>query len=351
MYTHQCGYYEDECAFDLTPVDGSMLNVPVLAPQAGRVFFLGTRIDSGLAVFLQHADGRVSALMHLSKVVVGPDQPVAQGQVVGYAGATGSSTKPHLHFDVQQNAVERTCLPLYGIDEVDSRLMTLRSHNLAWQDLVLPDPPMNLPAWLPLQSGGVQAPAVLLPRLVELAPAAQADVPIAVAGAFLGNQSVYYAGRPLLATASVNGYVLFTVHVTAPADPGDYQGSLDFHVAGPVTGAPSLTLNYRVRTPMDSRAGAGLVWINPRPVSPPAYSAFPAPPALCFTEPAVAGPAPLTFRIIVAGPVQADSGWMAATCWTPPPLPRGTYYWKVFVRDGQGHMNRTNQRPVVFRIQ
>jgi hypothetical protein len=271
--------------------------------------------------------------------------------VVGYAGATGSSTGPHLHFDVQPNAVERTCLPLYGIDEVDSRTMTLRSHNLAWQDLVLPDPPMNLPAWLPVSPGGAQRPTALLPRRVELAPGAQAEVPIAVAGSVLGNQSVYYSGRPLRATATVGGYILFSLHIAAPAAPGDYQGSLDFHVAGPVTGAPPLTLNFRVRPAMDSRAGAGLVWVNPQPVSPPAYAAYRTPPPLCFTEPAVAGPAPLTFRILVVGPARADSGWITATCWTPPAVPRGVYYWKVFVRDGQNHMNRTNQRPVVFRIQ
>src|SRR5260221_5402214 len=112
LYTHQCGYFEDECAFDLTPLTGSMLSVPVLAPQAGQVFFLGTRTDTGLAVLLRHADGRISALYHLSKIVVGLDQSVTQGQVIGYAGDTGSSTRPHVHFDVQPNAVERTCLPL-----------------------------------------------------------------------------------------------------------------------------------------------------------------------------------------------------------------------------------------------
>ena len=176
-------------------------------------------------------------------------------------------------------------------------------------------------------------------------------MPIAIADSFLGSQAVYYNGQRLQPSASVNGYALYTVSVSAPDEAGDYQGSLEFRVAGPVLGALPLTLNYRVRQPMDSRAGAGLVWINPRPVSPPEYAEFSAPRPLCFTEPAVAGPAPLTFRVLVSGTALADSGWMAATCWTPPPLPRGTYYWKVFVRDGQGLMNRTNDRPRVFKIQ
>jgi hypothetical protein len=53
---------------------------------------------------------------------------------------------------------------------------------------------------------------------------------------------------------------------------------------------------------------------------------------------------------MVAGPQFADSGWIADQCWQTPALPKGTYFWKVFVRDGNGHMNRTNQRPYVFRL-
>ena len=350
LYTHQCGYFEDECAFDLTPVVGSMLSVPVLAPQQGQVFFLGTRTDSGLAVLLQHPDGRISAMMHLSKVVVGLDQRVAQGQVIGYAGSTGSSTRPHLHFDVQPNAVERSCLPLSGIDEMDPRRMTIRSHNLPWQALVLPDPPPTLPAWLPLIGVGAQPAAALLPQRVVLAPSSQAKVPIAIANAVLGSQSLYYAGQPLRPSAATHGYTLFNLTISAPAQTGDFQGSLEFRVAGPVTGTPPLTFDYAVRAPVDSQAGAGLVWINPKPVSPPNYSVFGVAPKLCYSEPAVAGPAPLTFRVMLSGAAQADSGWMAGYCWTPPALARGTYYWKVFVRDAQGHMNRTNDRPAIFRI-
>ena len=51
-FSHQCGYFEDNCAIDLTPLTESMLSVPVLAPQAGQVFFLGTRDDSGMVVML-----------------------------------------------------------------------------------------------------------------------------------------------------------------------------------------------------------------------------------------------------------------------------------------------------------
>jgi hypothetical protein len=313
------------------------------------VFFLGTRVDSGLAVLLRHADGRVSALMHLSKVVVGLDQSVSQGQVIGYAGDSGSSSKPHLHFDVQPNAVERTCLPLYGIDQVDTRLMTVHSDNLAWRDLVLPDPPPSLPDWLPLV--GTQAATVVLPWRVDVAPGAQATMPIAISAAFLGSQAVYYEGRQLAPTGAANGYKLYRVTITAPLAPGSYLGSLAFHVAGPVTGSLPVAVVYQAVQPMDSRPAAGLVWINPLMVNPPNAAVLTHVPRFCISEPAVAGPAPFSFRVMLSGPVPADSGWLAAPCWTPTDLPPGTYYWKGFVRDGQGHMNRTNERPRVFKLQ
>ena len=40
----------------------------------------------------------------------------------------------------------------------------------------------------------------------------------------------------------------------------------------------------------------------------------------------------------------------AATCWQTPDLPAGMYFWKVFVRDARGYMNRTNQRPLALTI-
>ncbi len=118
-----------------------------------------------------------------------------------------------------------------------------------------------------------------------------------------------------------------------------------------MTGAPPLTFNYAVRAPVDSSPGEGLVWINPRLVGPPDYSVFSATPKLCYSEPAVAGPAPLSFRVMLSsGAALADSGWMAGSCWTPPALAPGTYFWKVFVRDGQGHMNRPTDWPHIFKI-
>ncbi len=350
LFEHPCGYFEDECAFDLIPTSGSMMSVPVLAPQAGQVFFLGTRTDTGLTILLQHDDGRISGMVHLSQVVVGLDQRVTQGQVVGYAGKTGYSGQPHVHFFVQNNAVERSCLPLIGLDEIDIRRMTIVSHNLPWTALALPDPPPNLPVWLPLVGISDASPSVLLPARVVLAPSGQASVPVAVSQTYLGSQELLYNGQPLTSTAQTNGYNLYRLSLQAPDLPGNYQGLLQFEVAGPVFGSPPVALNYAVREPVDTSGAAGLVWINPTVFGPPDDAVFSATPRLCYNEPAVAGPPPLTFRVMVTGATQADSGWISSDCWTPPGLAPGSYLWKVFVRDGQGHMNRTYGWPHIFKI-
>ena len=345
LFTHSCEYYEDRCAIDLTPLSGSMLGVPVLAPQAGQVFFLGTRADSGLVVMLQHDDGRVSALMHLSKVVVGLDQRVAQGQVVAYAGSTGSSTRPHLHFDVQPNAVDRECMPLSGLDEIDFVHMTVRSHNLAWSELVLPNPPERLPDWLPLMPRGTTATG--MPHVV-LAPAAVSNLPISMADARLGAQGLYYQGQSLAPALKSGGFTLFSVPLRGPAATGDYQAPLLFRATGGRPAGVALTLTYTVRPPADASAALGLIWINPTFVSPANWSTWLKSPKLCWSEFAGAGQAPLSYGVMVTGPETADSGWQSANCWTSPQPRPGAYLWKVFVRDARGYMNRTNQRPYAF---
>jgi murein DD-endopeptidase MepM/ murein hydrolase activator NlpD len=81
------------------------VGTPVWATAGGTVNFVGPRGGAGNAVILEHANGMESIYMHLSKFARGlhAGQAVRQKQVIGYVGATGLATGPHLHFSVKQN--------------------------------------------------------------------------------------------------------------------------------------------------------------------------------------------------------------------------------------------------------
>lgn len=333
---------------DLVALSGSPEHVPVLAPEAGQVFFMGTRSDAGMMLMLRHADGRVSAYMHLSKVAVGLDEYVTQGQVIAYIGSTGSSGNPHLHFDVQPDAVDRECVDLTGLDELHFGGGWAISKNVAWDQLTLPDPPSGMPGWLPTLaiSGALSSGQVVLPAGLEISPTASITLPVVAAS---GVQDLTVGDAVLMPTKSPTSTVWFSLPLTAPFETGIYTQTLEpMPAAGPA--GPGAVVTYTVRPAPDTRAAADAILINPTFVSPANWSSLREAPQLCWSEEPQAGQAPLEYRVMVVGAAAADSGWMDATCWQTPDLLSGTYFWKVFVRDARGYMNRTNQRPLAFVV-
>jgi murein DD-endopeptidase MepM/ murein hydrolase activator NlpD len=73
---------------------------PVFAAHDGRIRFAGSRGSYGNVVFL--SGPRVSTLYaHFSQPVVHAGQRVKQGDLLGYAGASGRVSAPHCHFEVR----------------------------------------------------------------------------------------------------------------------------------------------------------------------------------------------------------------------------------------------------------
>lgn len=77
---------------------------PILAPAAGRVTHAGfKRGGYGNVVEIDHGYGYVTRFAHASAVLVKKGQPVKRGELIAKVGATGLTSGPHLHYEVEVN--------------------------------------------------------------------------------------------------------------------------------------------------------------------------------------------------------------------------------------------------------
>ncbi|WP_285813416.1 M23 family metallopeptidase [Lutimaribacter degradans] len=74
----------------------------VQATQSGRVSFIGRRSGYGMMIEIEHAQDIQTVYAHLSAVneALEVGQRVAAGDDIGNVGSTGTSTAPHLHYEV-----------------------------------------------------------------------------------------------------------------------------------------------------------------------------------------------------------------------------------------------------------
>jgi murein DD-endopeptidase MepM/ murein hydrolase activator NlpD len=84
---------------------GAPVGTPVRATASGRVVSAAWDGGGGRTVKLRHANGYLTAYLHLSRFASGlaPGRRVQQGDVIGYVGSSGLSTSPHLDYRVQRN--------------------------------------------------------------------------------------------------------------------------------------------------------------------------------------------------------------------------------------------------------
>lgn len=76
---------------------------PVLATAAGTVELAAPSGDYGNLVVVNHGYGLVTRYGHLSRFGVWAGRVVKRGDVIGYVGATGRATGPHLHYEILAN--------------------------------------------------------------------------------------------------------------------------------------------------------------------------------------------------------------------------------------------------------
>lgn len=82
---------------------------PVKATGDGRVVFMGWKGGYGKVIILKHGSSYETLYAHMSRFRkgLGYGSRVQQGQVIGYVGATGLATGPHLHYEFRVNGKHR----------------------------------------------------------------------------------------------------------------------------------------------------------------------------------------------------------------------------------------------------
>ena len=83
---------------------GGPVGTPVIAAASGDVIIsrdYGWNGGYGNYVVIRHPNGTQTLYAHLSRNAAAAGESVEQGDVIGYVGATGKATGPHLHFEVR----------------------------------------------------------------------------------------------------------------------------------------------------------------------------------------------------------------------------------------------------------
>jgi len=81
------------------------IGTPIIAPADGIVSFVGHYGRYGLCVDINHGNGIVTRYGHLKRVLVKKGEHVKRRQIIAYMGNSGSSTGPHLHYEVRLNNI------------------------------------------------------------------------------------------------------------------------------------------------------------------------------------------------------------------------------------------------------
>lgn len=79
------------------------MGAPVVATADGEVVKTGWAGGYGNIVQISHGNGIETVYGHNSQIAVSVGQSIKKGQVISYAGSTGRSTGPHVHYEVRVN--------------------------------------------------------------------------------------------------------------------------------------------------------------------------------------------------------------------------------------------------------
>lgn len=76
---------------------------PIYATGDGVAYIPNNNDGYGNLIEIHHGYGFVTRYAHLDKYKIRNGQKVKRGEIIGYVGATGTATSPHLHYEVNRN--------------------------------------------------------------------------------------------------------------------------------------------------------------------------------------------------------------------------------------------------------
>lgn len=85
---------------------GADFGQPVYAAATGKVIFAGWAQGYGNYIEIDHGGGIVTAYGHNESLIVCEGLEILQGQIIAFAGSSGNSTGPHLHFEIMINGTD-----------------------------------------------------------------------------------------------------------------------------------------------------------------------------------------------------------------------------------------------------
>lgn len=92
---------------------------PIYAANNGTIESVSRAGSYGYHIIINHGNGYWTLYAHMSRFAVGMKEGtvVARGDVIGYVGATGAATGPHLHYEIRKGCGKYGCyvdpLPYY----------------------------------------------------------------------------------------------------------------------------------------------------------------------------------------------------------------------------------------------
>lgn len=90
---------------------GADFGTPIRAAAGGTVILAGWVTGYGNTTIIDLGDGITTLYAHQERIAVSVGERISQGQVIGYVGATGWATGPHLHFEIRVNGKPINPLP------------------------------------------------------------------------------------------------------------------------------------------------------------------------------------------------------------------------------------------------